>query len=129
MWIKVMSLFLKNIPLMQTQKMNQFVVTWSNYKSNCSFPEQILQLQTFLTKSSPASSILGQRCADTNTPRRDSWTPSLLPNLFSPKMTPSSWLPHELLSQISPFPALAGWRWLHGLSHPALLANPRDKQL
>lgn len=69
-----MRLFLKTIPLMQTQKINQFVTTWLNYKLNCSLPEQIFQLQTSLTKSSPSSSVLGQRRPDTNTPQMDSWT-------------------------------------------------------
>lgn len=32
----------KNIPLMQTEKINQFVVTWPNHKFNRSLPQQIL---------------------------------------------------------------------------------------
>lgn len=74
MLMKVMSLFLKIIPLMQTWKINQFVVTWLNYELYRSLPEQISQVQTFLTTSSPSSGVLGQGCPDTITPRMDSWT-------------------------------------------------------
>lgn len=79
----------KNIPPMQTEKINQFVVTWPKYKLNCSLPEQILLSKV---TNLPDQILTFQWCPDTNTP---GWTaghafPALRaenihPNFFNPK--------------------------------------------